>query len=586
MAIYTYRTLYQEVRRLHKDFWKTNIYGLIGTLLLLPVPIFFPLLIDEVLLAHPGKLTHYLLPLTGGAIWAMVLIVFVIVMGLRIVAFIINNKKSFYATKISQHIAYRLRVQILEHLKRVSMKEYEVLRSGAITTKTLQDIETLASFASSAVTTALSAGVMLLGITIIMISMNWMLALFILLLNPFVVLFSKILGRKVAKLLKQKHEAYQIYQEMIHETVELFVQVRASNREEHFFDRLKTYAKRIEESSISFGYQASVVRSASTLMVMGMTDIIRALGIIAVAYSDLTLGMMIAFLFYLSTLSTPIQQLMGLILHYQRTEPALERINTLLTLEREPDYPTQVNPFSQKGSLSVKMEDISFGYLVDHEILHDVSLYVSEGETIALIGKSGSGKTTLAQLLVGFYQPWKGQIYYGGTPITSIGLTCVREHVSYMLQQTLFFNDTIRMNLTLERDFSDEQIWKALQEAQLDTFVRTLPEGLDTRIGKNGIRLSGGQRQRLAIARLILSDPKVVIFDEATSALDNSTEYALYETLAPFLRGRTVIIIAHRTTTIKQADRIYVIENGHVKAEGTYESLSKKGMIVEDFDAS
>jgi ATP-binding cassette subfamily C protein len=186
---------------------------------------------------------------------------------------------------------------------------------------------------------------------------------------------------------------------------------------------------------------------------------------------------------------------------------------------------------------------------------------------------------------VGFYPSHSGEILYGDVPLEQIGLPVVREHVALMLQHSLFFNDTIRMNLTLSREKRDEEIYEALRAAQMETFVKVLEAGLETRLRKNGVRLSGGQRQRLAIARLILSDPKIVIFDEATSALDNATEFHLYETLEPFLRERTTVIIAHRTTTIKQADYIYLIEEGRVKAEGTYEALSSQGRIKEDFDS-
>jgi len=186
--------------------------------------------------------------------------------------------------------------------------------------------------------------------------------------------------------------------------------------------------------------------------------------------------------------------------------------------------------------------------------------------------------------MVGFYPSHSGEILYGNVPIEQIGLPVVRENVALMLQQALFFNDTIRMNLTLSKEKSDEEIYEALKAAQLESFIRQLEDGLETPIGKNGIRLSGGQRQRLAIARLILSDPKIVIFDEATSALDNATEFHLYETLETFLKGRTTIVIAHRTTTIKQADYIYLIEEGRVKAEGTYAMLEETGHIKEDFD--
>jgi ATP-binding cassette subfamily C protein len=155
-----------------------------------------------------------------------------------------------------------------------------------------------------------------------------------------------------------------------------------------------------------------------------------------------------------------------------------------------------------------------------------------------------------------------------------------------MLQESLFFNDTIRMNLTLSKEISDTKIYTALKAAKMETFVEGLEEGLESRIGKNGIRLSGGQKQRLAIARLILSDPKVVIFDEATSALDNDTENDLYGALEAFLKERTTIIIAHRTTTIRQADYIYLIEEGKVKAEGRYEEIYGRGMINEAANAA
>jgi len=445
-------------------------------------------------------------------------------------------------------------------------------------------VESVSGFAGQVVTTLLSAALMLVGIAVIMLWMNWVLALLVFLLNPFFLSLSKLLGRKTGELLRRQHEAYEVYHELLNETLELFIQVRASNQERSFFGILQGRAKEIESASLDYGYKASVAHSYSTLLTNTVVDIFRALGIAAVAYSDLSIGMMIAFLFYLSTLVAPIQQLMGLVISYQSTKPALERINALLTLSQEPHYPHAQNPFENSQTTSVELKEIDFAYSDGKKVLHDISLKAQAGQKIALIGPSGSGKTTIAQIMVGFYPSHSGEILYGDVPIEQIGLPVVRENVALMLQQALFFNDTIRMNLTLSKEKSDEEIYEALKAAQLYDFVKGLEDGLETRIGKNGIRLSGGQRQRLAIARLILSDPKIVIFDEATSALDNATEFHLYETLAPFLKDRTTIIIAHRTTTIKQADYVYLIEEGRVKAEGSYDMLQKEGLIKEDFD--
>jgi len=582
---YTFKTLYHQIKTQKSDFWRTSLYGVVATLLLLPIPMLMPLLIDEVLLKHPGKMTEMISVFFADAeVSVYIMLMLLIVLALRFLAFFFNNKKTFYAGKITQKISYLLRHEILHHLERVSLSEYETIKSGGIASKTVQDVENVSGFAEQVVTTALSATLMLVGIAAIMLWMNWVLAVLVFMLNPLFLGFSRILGRKTGELLRRQHEAYELYHELLGETLELFIQVRASNQEKSFFGLLQGHAKNIEKASLDYGYKASVAHSSTTLLTNTVVDIFRALGIAAVAYSDLTIGMMIAFLFYLSTLVAPIQQLMSLVISYQSTKPALERINALLSLSQEPHYPHVQNPFEGVMTTSVELKKIGFAYGNGKEILHDISLKAKAGQKIALIGPSGSGKTTIAQVMVGFYPSHTGDILYGDVPIEQIGLPVVRENVALMLQQALFFNDTIRMNLTLSKEKSDEEIYEALKAAQLEDFVRKLADGLETRIGKNGIRLSGGQRQRLAIARLILSDPKIVIFDEATSALDNTTEFHLYETLAPFLKERTTIIIAHRTTTIKQADYIYLIEEGRVKAQGSYVSLHERGYIKEDFD--
>ena len=583
---YTFKTLYEQIKTQKHDFWRTSLYGIIATLLLLPIPMLIPLLIDEVLLDHPGKMTEVISAFFGSSeVWLYIAVILVLVLILRFTAFFFNNKKTFYATKITQKISYLLRHRILHHLERVSISEYETLKSGGIASKTVQDVEGVSGFAGQLVTTVLSASLMLVGIAAVMLWMNWVLALLVFMLNPLFLGFSRLLGRKTGELLRRQYEAYELYHELLNETLELFIQVRASNQEKSFFGILQGRAKEIEKASLDYGYKASVAQSSSTLLTNTVVDIFRALGIAAVAYSDLSIGMMIAFLFYLSTLVQPIQQLMSLVISYQNTKPALERINTLLSLSQEPHYPHEADPFENSMTTSLELKKINFAYGKGKQVLCDISLKAEAGQKIALIGPSGSGKTTIAQIMVGFYPSHSGEILYGNVPIEKIGLPVVRENVALMLQQALFFNDTIRMNLTLSKSRSEEEIYEALKAAQLESFVRQLEKGLETPIGKNGIRLSGGQRQRLAIARLILSDPKIVIFDEATSALDNATEFHLYETLAPFLEGRTTIIIAHRTTTIKQADYIYLIEEGRVQAEGSYDELHGKGLIREDFDS-
>jgi ATP-binding cassette subfamily C protein len=198
---------------------------------------------------------------------------------------------------------------------------------------------------------------------------------------------------------------------------------------------------------------------------------------------------------------------------------------------------------------------------------------IKAGEKVALVGASGGGKTTLVQVLIGLYIPTQGDIYFDNVNVKEIGLNVVRDHVATVLQHPALLNDTVRMNLTMGKPVEEEKLWHALEVAQLKDTIKDLDDKLDTLIGRDGIRLSGGQRQRLAIARMILTDPKIVILDEATSALDTTTEQRLHYALREFLHGRTTIIIAHRLSAVKQADRVLVFEDGSIVEQGHHDEL-------------
>ncbi len=215
-----------------------------------------------------------------------------------------------------------------------------------------------------------------------------------------------------------------------------------------------------------------------------------------------------------------------------------------------------------------------FRYNDEKQVLDDASLVIPAGKTVALVGASGGGKSTLIQLLLGLYQKNSGDILINGSPIEEMGYETLRTQSAVVLQQPTIFNDTLRHNLTLDRPgFSDEALWQALEIAQLDDVVQQLEAGLDTQLGRQGLKLSGGQRQRLAIARMALMDPKLVILDEATSALDSLTEAKLQEALTTFLKDRTTLIVAHRLSAILPADIIYVLEDGKVVQSGQHSQL-------------
>jgi ATP-binding cassette subfamily C protein len=272
----------------------------------------------------------------------------------------------------------------------------------------------------------------------------------------------------------------------------------------------------------------------------------------------------------------PVEQLLNLQYAYYAAGGALSRINELLAREDEPQYVGGADPFVGQTTVGIDIRELSFAY-GEVQVLDQLNLSIAPGEKVAIVGASGGGKSTLVQLLLGLYTAQSGTISFGGQTQQDIGLETIRDNVAVVLQHPALFNDSVRANLTMGRERSDEACWRALEIAQLEATIRALPDGLDSIVGRSGVRLSGGQRQRLAIARMVLAEPKVVILDEATSALDAATEYNLHQALARFLSARTTLIIAHRLSAVKQADRVLVFDGGRIAEQGGHQQLIADG---------
>jgi ATP-binding cassette subfamily C protein len=380
------------------------------------------------------------------------------------------------------------------------------------------------------------------------------------------------MGKKVKTLKKTENQALEVFQQALTETLDAIREVRAGNREQYYIRRLIDRAWGVKNHSASFSWKSDAANRISFAIFIVGFDIFRAISMLMVVFSDLSIGQMLAVFAYLWFMMAPVQELLNIQYAYFSAKAALGRVNQLLELNLEPRYPHKYNPFEGKPTVAVRMENISFTYS-DEQILRNLNLDIAAGEKVALVGASGGGKSTLVQVLLGMYPPQSGHVYFDDIPVEQIGLDVVRDNVATVLQHPAMLNDSIRANLTLGRDYADDDLWQALRVAQLDDLVKTMPSRLHTVIGNDGIRLSGGQRQRLAVARMILADPKVVILDEATSALDNEIEAQLHAALNQYLRNRTTLIIAHRLSAVKQARRVYVFEDGQIIEQGSHEEL-------------
>jgi len=438
------------------------------------------------------------------------------------------------------------------------------------------DVETIDSFVSSTISKLIVAVLVLFFSAVVLLWIHWQLALFILITNPIVVLFTVKLSRNIGKLKKEENQAIELFQSSLTETLELFHQIRAANKEEYFFKQSEVKANELREHSVNYGYKSDAAIKFSYLVFLSGYEVFRAVSILAVAYSSLSVGLMLAIFSYLWVMVSPTQDIINFQYVLATAKAACKRINTVFEMEQEPVVEEKMNPFDTSQSVGLEVKNLSFSYIENKPILENINMNIEKGCKVAIVGASGSGKTTLANILVGFYPFEEGEIVYGDISNKALKLSTIRENIHLILQHPKLFNDTMLFNLTLGDEYSDEQLQKALHIAQLDEVIERLELGLDTLVGKDGIKLSGGQRQRVAIARMVLSDPKVVIFDESTSALDVHTEAKLFEALHSFLKDKTVITIAHRISTIKSAEFIYVLEDGKVVDSGSPQELLTK----------
>jgi len=574
----TWHSLLNETKPFRKKIILGQLIALLAVIISLPIPLLFPLMIDQVLLHKPALLTETMDTLFNPSEpYIYIMIILLTTLTLRFSFFMLNVVQARLFTLISKEVIFLVRERILLHLKKVSVAEYEALGGGGVSSKLVTDIDTVDAFIGVSIGRFIVSMLSMIGIAIVLLLINWQLALIILTINPLVVTLTVLLGRRIRKLKKKENQEIENFQNSLAETLDLFVQIRTHNQEERYIASMIDNARSIQKASSNFGWKSEASGQFSGFIFLSGFELFRATAMVMVLFSTLSIGEMFAVMGYLWFMVTPLQDLLQIIFSYQNATSALERLNALLQLKKEPEYPHNINPFEGTQTNTIELEDVCFSYN-EKEVLHNITMKIPAGKTVALLGPSGSGKTTLAHIILGLYATSHGEIKIDATSIKEIGLDRLREHIALVLQTPRMFNDTLRHNLTLGRDINDAELYEALHVAQLGNVVEKLTEGLDTKIGKEGIRLSGGERQRLAIARMLVSDPNAIILDESTSALDIHTETDLFKSLRGYLKGKTMLIIAHRLSTIEHADLIYVLKEGRVIESGTpAELLSNDG---------
>lgn len=576
----TLKTIYKLILEKKPALIYGQIITLLAILVSVPIPLMLPMMVDEILLDKPAHFVSTIdYFLNGTTAFYYISIVTIVVILLRFIYYFLGVIITKVFTKISKHVTFMIRKRLIEHLKIASMNEYETLGSGAITANLVTDVNTLDAFIITSVSKFVSSILTLVAVGVVMIVIDPVLGILILIIQPLIMLMSKKMAKIVGNLKKDENNAIEKFQDNIGETLDLYGQIKASNKENYFFKDAISHAKEVQTTSNEYGYKSVAYEKLSYTIFLTMFEIIRASGLILVAYSDLSIGMMFAMFGYIWFIMTPVQDILSMQYSYVSAMSAIKRINKILTLKTEKSGDKKI----ESKKLEISLKDLDFSYSNEKPILKNISLNIEAGCKIALIGASGSGKTTLAQVISGFYAKNSGSLKYNDIDIEEIDKSSLRQRIFLVLQMPILFNSTLRFNITMgDENISDDDIYKALKIAQLTDMTDDMQEGLDTIVGRHGIRLSGGQRQRLSIARMIIADPSVVIFDESTSALDVHTEAKLQTTISPLLKDKTVITIAHRLSTVKNADVIYVLDSGKIVQQGTHEELEdEEGHYME-----
>ncbi|USD66522.1 ABC transporter ATP-binding protein [Vibrio sp. SCSIO 43136] len=571
--------------KLHKNkLILANLIAIAATLVSVPIPLLMPLMVDEVLLDQPASglaMMNSVLPQQWQTAIGYIMFTLFMVVVMRATSQALNIWQSRQFTLVSKTITYKMRVRMLEKLGRISISQYETRGSGGINSHLVTDIETIDQFIGSTLSKFIVSLLTVIGTAGVLLWLEWRLGLFILLVNPIVIYFSRKLGSKVKHLKKHENQSFERFQNRLVETLDGIYQLRAANKEKEFLQELKNQANQIRVDADKYAWQSEAAGRVSFLLFLIGFELFRAVAMLMVLFSDLTIGQIFAVFGYLWFMLSPVQELLSIQFSWYSAKAALSRVNTLLELEEEHRPVSRVNPFNQDRSVDIRIRDLEFSYNSDKQVLNQLNMDIPAGKKVALVGASGGGKSTLIQLLLGVYRPSAGLITVNGHSTEEIGFDIIRDKFAVVLQQPILFNDSLRHNLTLGGHYSDDELWRALDIAQLQDVTEQLSDGLETQVGRQGIRLSGGQRQRLAIARMILSDPDFVILDEATSALDTATESALHTALSQFLKGRTTLIVAHRLSAVRQADLIYVLEDGEVSQSGTHKELVEQDGLYQ-----
>lgn len=555
-------TLYLRILSYIKPYMHRLLFAMVCTIMAAAGNLYIPWIIkdmiDEVLADKNGTMLNWI---------AASIIAIFIVRGL------FWYGQNYLMSYVGQSVIIDIRAAVFKKLQRLSVSFYDKNKTGTIMSYVTNDVNALQSAMVENTIEMITEEFILIGSVVAMIYLDWRLTLFTVCTFPVVLWFMEFFGKKIRKTGGRIQECTADITSVLQESVASARVIKSFVREDYEVDRFDVENKA--------NFRANMKNAQLMATLTPVVELVAAIGVTMIIWyggnnvinGTITAGSLVAFLTYAVNISNPIKRLTRVIGNIQKALAAAQRVFMIIDM---PEEIAESRDAKQLPEVSGKVEfqNVSFAYNDKGNVITDLSFSVKPGEVIAIVGPSGAGKSTIANLLPRFYDVNKGDIKIDGHSVREVTLDSLREQVGIVPQETMLFNGSVYNNILYGRlDATKEEIEAAAKAANAHDFIMQLTDGYETKLGDRGVNLSGGQRQRIAIARAILKNPRILILDEATSALDTESERVVQEALDRLMVGRTSFVIAHRLSTVKNADKILVLEKGNLVESGTHDEL-------------